>query len=90
MVAPLQHEAICDFPSRHFYDGKLETDNSVKSRARGPVDWWPAHKLQTGDRPVVFCHVEGKEESTFFKTATSSEQSKSNAKEVDKAVSSAS
>ena len=84
---PVQHEAICDFPSKHFYDGRLKTALSVKTRGRGIVNLWPAQQLRGKDWPVVFCHVEGKEESTIFKSAQSNAQSKSNMKEVMKAVS---
>ena len=83
----MQHEAICDFPSKHFYDGRLKTALSVKTRGRGIVNLWPAQQLRGKDWPVVFCHVEGKEESTIFKSAQSNEQSKSNMEEVMKAVS---
>ena len=49
--------------------------------------FWPAQRLQSAkDLPLAFCHVEGEEEASAIKTSHSNEQSKANAKEVEKVV----
>ena len=56
---PIQHKKICEFPSNEFYDGELETDESVSYR-RDPevrLRFWPCGP----SKPFVFVHVEGKE-----------------------------
>ena len=55
----------------------------VKSRAPSPISFWPAQRKL----PIVFCHVEGQEESAAIATSESNEESKRNMKEVLKAVS---
>ena len=82
----LQHPAICEFPSKQFYEGKLETDRSVKERAPDGVDFWPARDEQDQHVPLVFCHVEGTEEALVVTTEEGSEQSKSNVAEQKKTV----
>ena len=47
-----QHEAICEFPSRSFYDGRLITPPSVKNRLPlVPPSIWPGG----GSHPMAFC-----------------------------------
>ena len=82
-----QHSAICEFPSRHFYEGRLKTAESVKERDPGPVKFWPSVHFSGRFLPIVFCHVEGQEQSTAISSSHSNESSKSNEKEVIKAVS---
>ena len=58
----LQHEAICEFPSNHFYDGQLETADSVKNRKNFETKldrFWPGP--EKSKCPILFCHVIGKE-----------------------------
>ena len=55
----------------------------VKSRVPSPISFWPAQRKL----PIVFCHVEGQEESAAIATSESNEESKRNMKEVRKAVS---
>ena len=81
-----QHEAICEFPSNTFYDGKLQTDEVVKKRKPNPITFWPAMVSQEKDIPIVFCHVEGQEESTRIASPESNQESKWNQKEVLKTV----
>jgi len=81
-----QHDGICEFPSRQFYDGKLQTANVVKSRGPSPVSFWPALVRRNRNLPIVFCHVEGQEESVAITTSESNEDSKRNMKEVRKVV----
>ncbi|XP_071490369.1 3'-5' exoribonuclease HELZ2-like [Diadema antillarum] len=73
------HEAICAFPSQNFYEDKLETDQTVKSRSPDPLRAiWP----NKGRTPTVFCHVYGKEETLTVKSEEGNEMSKSNMAEV--------
>ena len=81
-----QHEAICEFPSNTFYDGKLQTAEVVKSREPNRITFWPAMVSQKKDIPIVFCHVEGQEESTPIASPESNQESKWNQKEVLKTV----
>ncbi|XP_022079225.1 LOW QUALITY PROTEIN: helicase with zinc finger domain 2-like [Acanthaster planci] len=78
------HEAICEFPSQAFYEGKLETADIVKQRIpdQQVQDIWPGSRAY----PVVFCHLYGKEETLTVKTAEGNEQSKSNPQEVKQVV----
>ena len=87
LLISLQHSAICEFPSLHFYDGRLQTAESVNSRDCGPVKFWPSLRFNGKFLPIVFCHVEGEEQSTAISSSQSNEDSKSNMKEVRKAVS---
>ena len=81
-----QHPGICEFPSHAFYDGKLQTAEVVKPLERSAIPFWPAMIRQGKDIPIVFCHVEGQEESTRIASAESNEESKWNQKEVLKTV----
>ena len=49
------HKAICEFPSKEFYDGKLET---VSQQFWMVKNFWPGGP----NCPIAFCDVEGKEE----------------------------
>ncbi|KAJ7378349.1 helicase [Desmophyllum pertusum] len=59
---------------------------TVKSRDPSPVSFWPALVRRQRNLPIVFCHVEGQEESSAITTSESNEESKRNMKEVRKAV----
>ncbi len=85
----LQHPAICEFPSCHFYDGKLKTSDAVSTERKGEVlqkrgqSFWP-----NPDRgPIMLCHVEGSEKSLTVSGPEGNERSKSNAAEAELAVS---
>ena len=82
-----QHKGICEFPSKEFYDAKLLTADVVNLRAPSPVSFWPAQIRRNRNLPIVFCHVEGQEESSVITTSESNEESKRNMKEVRKVVS---
>jgi len=68
----LQNAEICDFPSRYFYNGQLETPN-CKDHA---LTIWPNVKF-----PMVFCHVEGSEIIKAVPTPEGNEQSRRNEEE---------
>ncbi|XP_022318580.2 3'-5' exoribonuclease HELZ2-like [Crassostrea virginica] len=76
------HPGICEFPSKQFYDGKLQTGSSPKWDIKTPLRIWINRKKI----PIVFCHVEGEEEYLAVSTEEGNEQSCSNKKEVDKVV----
>ena len=80
----LQHPAICEFPSKAFYNGRLKTDPSVMRRQSGLnlTHFWPKR-----DSPIVFCQVEGEEETGHIGSRGSSSQSKFNMTEAKKIVS---
>ena len=80
-----QHPGICEFPSKQFYDGKLQTGSSPKWDIKTPLRIWINRKKI----PIVFYHVEGEEEYLAVSTEEGNEQSRSNKKEVDKVVESA-
>ena len=53
-----QHKAICEFPSKVFYDDALETDESVGERKDKNLEsFWP----QGNKCPIMFVDVVGKE-----------------------------
>jgi len=81
----LQHPLIAEFPSKHFYDGMLETAPDHECRGIRLLNIW---RRQRGQRvPLMFCHVEGAEKALTVSTAEGSEQSRSNDAERDEAVS---
>ena len=57
VVCLFQHEAICEFPSKEFYDEKLKTDSSVAQQFYALEGFWP----NGPNCPIAFCDVEGKE-----------------------------
>ncbi|KAJ7378381.1 helicase [Desmophyllum pertusum] len=85
------HPDICEFPSQHFYRGKLVTSASVIERDRSTrhsrifLNFWPSNK-ETDFVPLVFCHVVGEEEELVVTTKEGNQRSKSNMKEKDKVV----
>jgi superfamily I DNA and/or RNA helicase len=81
-VCCVQHPAICEFPSKQFYDGRLKSaDHSSEWEGGRVINVW-RHKAC----PLVFCHVEGVEKSQTVSTAEGNEQSKSNEQEKHHAV----
>nr|XP_006816018.1 PREDICTED: helicase with zinc finger domain 2-like [Saccoglossus kowalevskii] len=79
------HNAICEFPNNQFYDGDLETAETVlkRSQLKTTMDGvWPGGKHV----PTVFCHSVGKEESLKVTTDEGSEHSKKNLQEVKDVV----
>ena len=80
-----QHPEICEFPSKEFYDGRLQTAVDYEGRGKRLLPIWPRRSEKI---PMVFCHIEGAEKSLSVSTADGNEQSKSNDAERDEAVSS--
>ena len=85
-----QHPHICAFPSKEFYDNKLETGRS--KLWTGPLlPFWPTKPLSgPSDRYPVVPHllvdVRGEEETLTVTTEDGNEKSKSNSLEADKVV----
>ena len=84
---PIQHPALCRFPSEAFYEGRLKTDASVRTRPTTALGgFWP----QGEQRPMVFCDMAGREEQvhTGMKGTTKvGMESKYNTEEAKKIVS---
>ncbi|NXL67127.1 HELZ2 Helicase, partial [Chordeiles acutipennis] len=73
------HKSICEFPSQEFYHGKLQT--------------WPQprrasvfHHKGNDCCPIIFGHVEGKEQTLMISTEEGNENSKANPEEAEQAV----
>ena len=84
----LQHPSIRKFPSKHFYNDKLQDASEITRPERIAVGaiarLWPAGQ----DVRLVFCHVQGQEESPQdFTGFEGREDSKFNELEVKKTVS---
>jgi len=83
----LQHKAICDFPSRQFYERRLRCAKNCHryqlEDSELPANVWPGGL----GSPVVFCNVVGAETTQSVMTDDASEQSKSNVVEAEHAVS---
>ena len=65
------------FPSQQFYDSRLSVGTGLQSQP-SLLDCWPSRP----DRPVVFVHIEGVEQTLTVATDDGSEKSKSNVDEV--------
>ena len=89
----VQHDDICQFPSEHFYEGKLETAPEVAGRTPDGIAFWnnlyPGSKLgRKRQRRKCFIHVEGEERTNFVSgERTGGEESKYNPMEADIVVS---
>ncbi|NXA03504.1 HELZ2 Helicase, partial [Sapayoa aenigma] len=74
------HKSICEFPSQEFYKSRLKTC---------PQLYWKPSVLHHRDNsccPIIFGHVEGKEQSLMISTEEGNENSKANPEEVAQAV----
>ncbi|XP_069507003.1 3'-5' exoribonuclease HELZ2-like isoform X1 [Ambystoma mexicanum] len=74
------HMDICSFPSGEFYEGRLKTWSQL---IRPQSVFYHARKACC---PIIFGHVEGKEQSLFVSTREGNENSKANAEEAAHAV----
>ncbi|XP_054247880.1 helicase with zinc finger domain 2 [Indicator indicator] len=74
------HKNICEFPSQEFYEGKLRTWSQLRRR---PSVF--CHRTNNCC-PIIFGHVEGKEQSLIISTEEGNENSRANLEEVQEAV----
>ncbi|KGL76775.1 Helicase with zinc finger domain 2, partial [Tinamus guttatus] len=74
------HKDICKFPSQEFYERNLKTSPSVFREAS--VFCHRDNKCC----PIIFGHIEGKEQSLMISTEEGNENSKANPEEVEQAV----
>ncbi|NWQ88201.1 HELZ2 Helicase, partial [Burhinus bistriatus] len=74
------HKGICEFPSKEFYEMRLKTCPQL---LRNPSVFY--HK-DNGCCPIIFGHVEGKEQSLMISTEEGNENSKANLEEAQQAV----
>ena len=78
----MQHRKICEFPSKTFYDGELQTDPNATAGFVQIKKFWPMGR----DCPLAFCNIEGREGGAVSGNKKSSLLSKSNADEARKVV----
>jgi len=71
-----------DFPSKQFYEGRLEIGRSEQEEP-STLSIWPSG----GFNPIAFVNVVGTEDTLMVATEEGSEKSKSNKQETDKVVS---
>ncbi|NXP02449.1 HELZ2 Helicase, partial [Thinocorus orbignyianus] len=74
------HKSICEFPSQEFYETRLKTCPQL---FRKPSVFY--HK-DNSCCPVIFGHMEGKEQSLMISTEEGNENSKANLEEAEQAV----
>ncbi|XP_015737379.1 helicase with zinc finger domain 2 isoform X1 [Coturnix japonica] len=74
------HKNICEFPSQEFYEHRLKTCPQLLRK--------PSVLYHKNNRccPIIFGHVEGKEQSLVISTEEGNENSKANLEEVEQAV----
>lgn len=76
-----QHKNICEFPSQEFYDHRLKTCPQLQHKHS------VFYHKNNYCCPIIFGHVEGKEQSLVISTEEGNENSKANPEEVEQAVS---
>lgn len=74
------HKDICKFPSQEFYERRLNTCPQLFRKAS--VFYHKDNKCC----PIIFGHIEGKEQSLMISTEEGNENSKANLEEVEQAV----
>ncbi|XP_071429110.1 3'-5' exoribonuclease HELZ2 [Pithys albifrons albifrons] len=74
------HQGICEFPSREFYETRLKTWPHLNRRPS------VLHHRDNSCCPIIFGHVEGREQSLTISTEEGNENSKANLDEVAQAV----
>ncbi|KAM6120774.1 LOW QUALITY PROTEIN: 3'-5' exoribonuclease HELZ2 [Phoenicopterus ruber ruber] len=74
------HKDICKFPSQEFYEMRLKTCPQLL-RKRSVF-----HHKDNGCCPIIFGHMEGKEQSLMISTEEGNENSKANLEEAEQAV----
>ncbi|XP_074867921.1 3'-5' exoribonuclease HELZ2 [Carettochelys insculpta] len=70
---------ICSFPSQEFYDSQLTTWSQLE-RPRSALE----HRGRSC--PIIFGHIEGKQQSLMVSTEEGNENSKANLEEVEQVV----
>ena len=80
-LCDFQHQEICKFPSKHFYNGQLKTDHRVTKRTNQESNFplWPTNP-KGSKYPIIFCDIVGEEETQVGR-------SKFNPREAGKVVS---
>lgn len=76
-----QNPKICEFPSQQFYEGKLRTGPEGRWIVDEPLKIWRNPEI-----PLLFCHVEGEEETQAVASEEGNQQSRRNRAEVDHVV----
>ncbi|NWT03462.1 HELZ2 Helicase, partial [Mionectes macconnelli] len=74
------HKGICEFPSQEFYETRLKTWPQLHQRPS------VLYHRDNGCCPIIFGHVEGKEQSLMISTEEGNENSKANPDEAAQAV----
>ncbi|KFQ16053.1 Helicase with zinc finger domain 2, partial [Leptosomus discolor] len=74
------HKSICEFPSQEFYEMRLKTCPQLFRRAS------VFYHRDNSCCPIIFGHIEGKEQSLMISTEEGNENSKANPEEVEQAV----
>ncbi|XP_025971845.2 3'-5' exoribonuclease HELZ2 [Dromaius novaehollandiae] len=74
------HKDICKFPSQEFYERRLNTCPQLSRKAS------VLYHKDNMCCPIIFGHVEGKEQSLMISTEEGNENSKANPEEVEQAV----
>lgn len=78
-----QHQSICEFPSRKFYNNRIVTHEKSTSYVENiPFNTWVSKYNRT-----VFCQIEGEEEISLGSTEGGNEMSFRNQAEVNQVVS---
>ncbi|XP_053395656.1 helicase with zinc finger domain 2-like [Mercenaria mercenaria] len=78
------HPSLCEFPSQHFYKGKLRTMRGRWQYERRNI--WPTDQTGQEEYPHILLHVEGDEAVLTVNTDEGNEQSRSNIKEINQVV----
>ncbi|XP_038605944.1 helicase with zinc finger domain 2 [Tachyglossus aculeatus] len=74
------HKDICRFPSKEFYNNRLQTCPDLK---------WPPSVFFHKEKaccPIIFGYIEGKEQSLLVSTDEGNENSRANLEEVEQVV----
>lgn len=80
------HSEISNISSKFFYDEQITTDSSVEKKFKNTnKSVWP-HSKDGLPIPVVFCHLEGEEESLTVSSDEGNEYSKKNKEEVSATI----
>ncbi|KFP83085.1 Helicase with zinc finger domain 2, partial [Acanthisitta chloris] len=74
------HKAICEFPSQEFYEARLKTCPQLFQKPS------VLHHRGNSCCPIIFGHMEGKEQSLMISTEEGNENSKANPEEAAQAV----